>query len=324
MNKKLYLLLIALALTFTTVPGRLSAQTDATVSAGTSVAVSEGDEVDSTTSGETTKPTRWRLFFLGVKERLSLLTTFDPVAKAEKALKFAEERAKIAERLADKTDDPKAQERLDKILKRSEELGEQADKIKDKLLENPDARGKLLLKNLLNFKEHKEEVFLKLEEKLSPEQLEKLKELRTQSEDKGKTLMNALENANLPEDVRSHLEEVKARIDEHQEEVKDFQEAQKALLGRIKSGDESAKEKLKTLREKRGLEIKQNLEQGLERREETKAKREEQAADHPAAERKLEQMQKREVIIKENAQKRQEAKPIQKRPLLPLREKPQN
>lgn len=245
--------IFSVALLAVAIPGRsmadsIIAETETSISTGT----------NSTSSGEVTithNTTGWGLFLLGIKERLSLLTTFDPVAKAEKALKFAEERGKIAEELASKTDDAKAQERLDRMLKRSQELEDQVDKVKDKLTDNPDARAKLLLKNLLNFKEHKEEVFSKIEEKATPEQLEKLKSFRSQAEEKGKALINALQNAKLPEDIRAHLEEVKAKIEAQQQKVKEFQEEQKALLDRVKSGDESAKEELKTLRDDRKAEV---------------------------------------------------------------------
>lgn len=260
--------LFSVALVFSTMPGRIQAQTD-TVESDTSVSVSVSDGTSSTASGEVVKASNtsgWGLWLRGIKERVSLLTTFDPVVKAEKALKFAEERSKIAEMLAGKTDDIKAQERLKKVLERTQKLEDQADHVKDKLLDNPDARAKMLLKNLLNFKEHKEEVFRKFEEKLTPDQLEKLKTVRTEAEDKSKALINALQNVNLPEDVRTHLEDVKAKIEEQREQVKEFRDEQKVLLDRIKSGDESAKEELKTLRDDRKEEIKTNVKTRIENR----------------------------------------------------------
>jgi hypothetical protein len=248
-------------LVFASVPGYLYAQTDEVSTVSSSEVVSSS----SSTSGEVGM-TGWNLFWFGVRERVSLVTTFDPVKKAEKALKFAEERTKIAERLADITENPKAEERINTMLERAARLEQQADKVKDKLLENPDARAQLLLKNLINFKERKEEVFLKLEEKLAPEQLERLENLRSQAEEKSRSLMNALENANIPEEVREHLEQVKMRIEEHREQVELFRDEQKELLDRVKSGDDTAKEELETLREDRAAEIKLNVEERQERR----------------------------------------------------------
>jgi hypothetical protein len=332
MNKKIIFstLIFSLGLIFSSVPRVVSAE-----AVQTAAEVSVEVAVDPTTSGEASisdESSGWKLFFLGVRERLSLLTTFDPVKKAEKALQFAEERTEIAERLANKTDDPQAQERINNILERAAKLEEQADKVKDKLLENPDARAQLLLKNLLNFKERKEEVFLKLEEKLTPEQLERLQNVRTQAEEKSRSLMNALENSNIPEEVRAHLENVKARIEEHQEEVKEFRDEQKELLDRIKSGDESAKEELQTIREERAAEIKLNVEERQENRAEVKNKLEEKADSTPAAERKLERIRQEEMLKKQQMLERQREKsatstgerqkPV--RPLLPLQERPQN
>ncbi len=305
MNKKVYMILaLAFTLTFSGIPGRVSAQVDPAI-----ITTSQGDEASSTTSGEAVKPTRWGLFFLGVRERIALLTTFDPVAKAEKALKFANERANLAERLADKTDDPKVEERLDKMLKRASELEERADRVKDTLLENPDARAKLLLKNLLNFKEHKEEVFSKIEEKATPEQLERIKNMREQAEEKNQALMNALENSNIPEEVREHLEKVKDRIKEQQQKVEEFKEEQKELLDRIQAGDESAKEELETLRRERADEMRQRA---SERNVST------------STERNIRPLEKRREMLRENAERRQEIRQTQKRPLLPLQERPQN
>ncbi len=303
-------LFLSLGLIFSSVPRVVNAE-----AVQTSAEVSVDVALDPTTSGEVNtsdESSGWKMFFLGVRERFVLLTTFDPVKKAEKALQFAEERTEIAERLADKTDDPQVQERINKILERAASLEDQADKVKDTLIDNPDARAQLLLKNLLNFKERKEEVFLKLEEKLTPEQLERLENVRTQASEKSRSLMNALENSNIPEEVRAHLESVKARIEEHQEEVKEFRDEQKELLDRIKSGDESAKEELQTIREERAAEIKLNVE--------------EKASTTPAAERKLERIRQEEILERQREKSATSTGERQKqvRPLLPLQERPQN
>ncbi len=241
MNKKLYLTgVLVFTLIFSFIPGHIRAQTDPT-----------SVETSSTASGEVTKTSGWNLFFLGVKERISLLTTFNPINRAEKALKFADERTKLAETLADKTDDPKMQEKVQKMMERAEELSRKAEEQKDKLLTNPDVRAKQTLKNILNFQEQKEGVYSKLEEKLTPDQLKRFQELMKNAEEKRRTLLNALENSKIPEDVREHLKEVKERIEMHRATTSAFVSEQKALLDRIKEGDDSAKEELKNLREER-------------------------------------------------------------------------
>lgn len=318
---------MALALGPLSIPQFVHAQTGDTVSVESSSSAtvttdtSVSKDTSSTTSGEDVPTSGWGLFWFGVRERFSLLTTFDPVAKAQKALNFAEERQKIAEKLSTKTDDPKIQERLDKMLERAQQLEDKADSVKDKLLNNPDARAKLLLKNLLDFKANKEEMFSKLEEKLTPDQLEKLQTLKSQAEEKGKALLNALENSNIPEDVKAHLEEVKARIEAHQAEVKQFQDAQKALLDRIKSGDESAKEELKTLREDRADEIKSNTEERREDRQEFRQTIRTNTSTTRPVMRVLEKREDRREGM--NTTTRPESRP-QVRPILPLRERPNN
>ncbi len=321
MFKKLAIITtLALALGSVSIPRYVVATTDDTVSVEVESQVEVSADTSSTASGEETSTSPWKLFVLGVRERLSLLTTFDPVKKAEKALKFAEERTKIAEKLAEKADDPKVQERLDKVLKRAASLEERADSVKDRLLDNPDARKKLLLKNLLNFKEHKEEVFSKLEEKLNPEQVEKLKQLHSQAEEKSKALLNALENENLPEEIREHLEGVKAKMEENKKEAEEFRGAQQELIDRIKSGDEAAKEELQTLREDRAAEIKVNVEERVEKREQLKENLKVNASTTRPQVRPIKNNLEGE---EKKVESRSETRP-QVRPILPLRERPQN
>ncbi len=306
-------------------PSLVRAQVD-----GTTTETSSDVTASSATSGEaeaSDEVSGWGLFFLGIRERVSLLTTFDPVKKAEKALKFAEERTRIAEKMAEKTDDPKVQARLDRVIKRAGELEERADSVKEKLLENPDARAKLLLKNLINFKEHREEFFSKLEKKLTPEQLERVENMRLQAEQKRQELLNSLENSTIPEEVREHLKEVKARIEDHVEEVQEFRNEQKVLLDRIKSGDDSAKEELQTLREDRRTEIKINIEERKEGREELKQKiKEREKADDSSEDvRKSERIEKRTEAREEEREEDESGRgQKQLRPILPLQERPQN
>jgi len=77
-------------------------------------------------------PSSFGLFWLGLKERVSIALTLDPVKKAEKQVEFAEQRMKIAEKIAEKTDDPEVQAKVQKMVDRAQELLAKVEEKKDK------------------------------------------------------------------------------------------------------------------------------------------------------------------------------------------------
>jgi len=212
----------------------------------------EGIQVDTITE----VPSGFGLWFRGVRERVSLVFTFDIVKKAEKQLKFAEERQQIAERILEKSDDPKAQERAAKVLERSQQLIERVEARKEKLLENVDERTQRLFRNVATHAERADEMFDRMEQKLPEEALVRMQELRQRAGEKNARLLNAINNEHVPEAVREHLQEVKDRIEAHAEEVKTFREETKMLREAVKEGDETAREVLKAVQDDRREEIK--------------------------------------------------------------------
>jgi len=212
-----------------------------------------------------TAPTGWGLFWRGMRERVSVALTFDPLKKAEKQLKFAEERMAIAEKIASVSEDSAVQERAQQVIAKAQEMMDKVEAKKAEWLDNKDERVQKFLKNIATHEIRKEAVLDRIEAKIPEEKMAKWNEMRAKIEEKGKGILKAMENENLPEKVKEHLQNVKTRIEEHAAEVKEFQAQKKTLLEAVKNGDEGAKEQLQQLQETR----KQTLEQN---REEFKAK----------------------------------------------------
>ncbi|MFA6427194.1 MAG: hypothetical protein WCW16_01955 [Candidatus Magasanikbacteria bacterium] len=200
-------------------------------------------------------PTTFGLWWRGIKERVKIVTTFDPVKKDELRLKYAEERMKLAELIAQKSDKQEVQAKAQKMVERSQDLMSRVEEHKDKFLQNPDERVQRLMKNIGIHQISREQVMDTLEEKfegkLTDEQMNKLRELREKGLKDGQRFLNAINNEKIPEQVREHLQQVQNRVEEHTQGVKQFQEQKKELLDAAKNGDEQAKEKLDQLWQER-------------------------------------------------------------------------
>jgi len=190
-------------------------------------------------------PSSFGLFFRGIRERISLMTTFNPVKKAEKRLQYALERENIAERILEESLDFAAQKKAQDMIDRSQAFIEKVHEQQEKWMNGQDDRAQQLLKNVANFELRREKLFDRLEEKLSDEQLIKFQEKRDVIEQKSQRLLNALDNENIPEEIRLHLQKVKERVEEHYDQQ---QEYKAGLLKAIQSGDATA---VKELREQR-------------------------------------------------------------------------
>lgn len=255
-------------------------------------------------------PTGWGLFWRGVRERVSVAFTFDPVKKAEKQLVFAEERMAIAEKIAENTDNENAQERAEKMVERAQEFMAKVGENKDKWLEEGGERAEKLFKNVATHQVRVQKSFDRIELNLPEDKLEKWDELREKAEEKGQNFVNALQKGNVPEQVREHLENVKQRVENHLETVKQYRDEKKELLEAVKSGDENAKEGLEVLHEERKQELEQNREQYKEKmevRKEVKDDLRESAMEgDEQAKKQLKVMNNAENIAQERVEKRLE------------------
>lgn len=287
-----------------------TSSTETVVTSSTEVEELDGIEVKDVDK----VPSAFGLFWLGLKERVNIALTLDPVKKAEKQVKYAEQRIKLAEKIAENSDDPNVQEKVQSMIDRAQELMAKIEERKDTLLANPDERAQRLFKNIATHQENKETLLDKIEthlqDKLTPEQLQKFEDLRQSGLGKAQGILRALENPNMPEDVKDKLQEVKDRIDIKATEMAEFRGEQKQILEDIKNGVDGAKDALKDLRESRQEEIKTNLEEvktKLEDRKDVELKLREDAMDGDVeARQRLETMRKIDAQVKENVQDRME------------------
>lgn len=201
-------------------------------------------------------PSGFGLWWRDITERVSIALTFDPVKKAEKQLQIAEERTKIANYITENSTDPKTQEKAKAMLERANELTQKITEKKDELVKNGDEKTKRLLKNIARHQLNKEVVLEKLEDKVSPEQLEKFQEFRKQLKEKGDDVLEKIkDNPNIPEEVKNKIEEVQTKVAEIQEIREEFRAEQKVLLEEIKSGRQDAKKEFEDLRETKNQEM---------------------------------------------------------------------
>ncbi|MBI5222668.1 MAG: hypothetical protein HY980_04220 [Candidatus Magasanikbacteria bacterium] len=223
-------------------------------------------------------PSAFGLWWKGVKEKVSIGLTFNPVKKAEKQLQFAEERMRLAELMAQKAEDQKTQARIHRVIGQAQEMMEKVEARRDRLLQQNDERARRLLRNVATHQVRREVVMDKIEEKLPDEAVEKWEELRERAASQERRLLNAISNENVPAEVREHLEAVKNRIEAHAEEVRQYRERRLKLMEEFKAGDEAARERIKELQQnrvealrERRLEFEKNkIEDRRERRLEVK------------------------------------------------------
>jgi len=206
-------------------------------------------------------PSAIGLWWRGVKENISLAFTFDPVAKAEKTLKYAEERMKLAEVIAENSEDEKGQERVQAMVERAQELFEKVGTNQEQWQEQEQERVSRLWRNITIHQTNREEALDNIEENASGENLDRIREMRAQGLEDSQRLMNAVQNENVPEDVRGQLETTRMRIQEHVEEVQEYNEERHEIMQRIQAGDEDAEDELEELRESRMEQINERVEQ---------------------------------------------------------------
>ncbi len=194
----------------------------------------------------------WKLMWQSIKEQITLLTTLDPVAKAEKLTEFAERRMEMAQSFADKAGDkPELQQRAHQMMEKAEKFIQQITDRKDKIAEKQTERAQKVLQKAAEQSEKRQEVINHLEEKLSPESMQRLEEMRLRGLENSQRLINAIGNENISTTTKAHLEEVKSKIETHLQEVKIFLEEKKSLLEKAQAGDATAIEELKNARQER-------------------------------------------------------------------------
>jgi len=211
----------------------------------------------------------WGLFWQGVKEQFALLTTLDPVTKIEKMTQFAQERMYMAEALAEKAENNEVlQKRAHQIMEKAEKFMQKVSDQKEKATKRETERAQKALQNAADQNMRRDEAIKRIEEKLSPENIQKLEEMRLRGLENSQRLINAIGNENISTTTKAHLEEVKSKIETHLQEVKTFLEEKKALLEKAQNGDEAAIEELRKMRTERNENRVENREKAKEIMEE--------------------------------------------------------
>jgi len=214
-------------------------------------------------------PSGFGFWWLNLREKVSLGLTFNSVKKAEKQLRFAEERMKLAEYMIQNSTDEKVQEKAQQMIERAEEYIKKIEEKKSDLVFNSDQKAKTLLDNVAKHYLNKERVLEMIEDKIPPEKLEQFQQLRQTIGEKRETFLEYLENSpNAPQEVKDKVLEISQKIEDIKEEREAFREEQKDLLEQIKAGNQEAKEAFQQMREERKQAMEQNRQQFKEERAE--------------------------------------------------------
>jgi len=198
----------------------------------------------------TNMPTSFGLWWQGVKETISLAVTRDPVKKAEMQLKFAEERVKLANYIAENSSDPVVQEKAAKIVAKADALMQKIEAKSGDFLANLDERKQKLLANTARHELNKEKVLNRLEDKSSLENLPELEKIKATIQEKTNIFLEKIaSNENIPAEVKARITARKEAIAERQTERAEMRAENKELLDKALAGDESAKAELQAQRE---------------------------------------------------------------------------
>lgn len=254
----------------------------------------------------TEPPSNFGLWFRNVREQLSLTFTFDPAKKAEKHVKFAEERMALAE-LMSSSSVPEVRARAEAMVAKATKFMENVEKNRERWEKVKDNKHvQKILRNAATFELRSEQRLDRIEAGLPVEELEKFQELRDASVARGKRLLNAINNENVPERVRAHLQNIKDRIDVRAEE-RDVLKTRKAnLMKDVKAGGAEARERLQNFYRDLKAKSAERREDVKERKAEVQELKAEAREGDEEAKAKLEDIKKKgqevRANIKEKAQ----------------------
>jgi len=269
------------------------------------LATDELESLDEVNIAEPTKvPGTFGLWWRGIKENLSLAVTFDPIKKAEKQLRFAEERVKLANFIAEKSEDPEAQAKAVKIIERANQFMEKIQARSGDLLEKVNERTEKLLANVARHELNKEKVLNKLEDRVPLEGLPELQRVKASIREKTEVFLEKImENENIPEEVRARITTRKEAITVRQEERVELREESKELLEKALAGDEEAKIEVEAKREENRDRRKEIIEEFKDKTQGLINKARENVPDEKKAIQELEQIKIKAInVIKDKAE----------------------
>ncbi len=208
-------------------------------------------------------PSGFGLWWNDLKENISLALTFNLVKKAEKQVQFAAQRVKLAEYMIQNSSDPKVQEKAQQLLARANEYMQKLEERKNELAQNVDQeKVKTLLSNAAKQQMNLELALDKTEDKILPEKLEAFQQWRQQIEARQQQFLENLNNnPNVPQAVKDKITEIKARIQVKLQDREEFRAQQKEILDEIKAGRKEAVAALEQLRAEKKQAVKPAQEQ---------------------------------------------------------------
>ncbi len=207
----------------------------------------------------------WKNFTEGV----SLGLTFNPVKKAEKQLKFAEEKTKLAEYMIANSTDAKVQEKAQKMLERADEYAKKIEEKKAEFLNNKDERAKKLLENITKHYLNKEKALDKIEDKIPADKLEEFAKMRENVEANAKAFLENIKNdVNVPQEVKDRIAQRVLKMENIKTQRTQIRTEQKGLLNELKEGNQEAKVELEKLRDERSAQMEKMREEFKTQREE--------------------------------------------------------
>ena len=264
-------------------------------------------------------PSTLGIWFKTMRENVSIALTRDPVKKAEKQLKFAEERQRLAQFIVQNSDNERAQEKAQRMMQRAEKLFTHIDENKDKWIELEGERMRRLAKNLATHQVRRERVLDKLEELLPEKHLERIYEQRERMHKRAEKLLETFEERGISDDVRAHAARVRHRVQRDMERFEDFREQYRELQDRHAQGGDGAQNDLERLLKNRHDQVRDRVGhngRAEERLENVKDRLEQRAAgegeDAEAAARLLERIEQTEERVEERQEQRQERREEQR------------
>ncbi|MDO8740799.1 MAG: DUF5667 domain-containing protein [Candidatus Woesearchaeota archaeon] len=239
-------------------------------------------------------PSSFGFWWRNIREWTSLALTLDPVKKAEKQLKFAEERTRLANYIIQNSTDPKVQEKAQRMIEKANQYMQRIEDKKDELAKRADEKSQKILDNIAKHNLNKQRVLEKIEDKLSPEKIEEFQQLRKAIEEKDKNFLENLQNnPNIPQEVKDRISNTMSRIQDMQKAREELRVQQKDILEAIKAGSQEAKDQFEKLREERKQNLEKIREQFKEQKDEIINKI--KAGDENAVERLKELNQRRQA-----------------------------
>jgi hypothetical protein len=166
----------------------------------------------------------------------------------------------------------------EQMIKKANQFTDKIEASREKwMAKTEEERVQTLVRNVASHQARREQVVDKLEARFSEENRERMRETREKALESSDRLIKATKNGNLSEATKEHLEQVQARIEDHLETVRLYQEKKMELLKEAATGDEGAKEELKQLWEERKAKLEGIREDFKEWVEEKKEDRKETA-----------------------------------------------